>query len=30
MKNKIANVQPLERVGIEDGQLHPFLALKVD
>lgn len=30
MKNKIANVQPLESVGTEDGQLHSFLTLKVD
>ena len=30
MKNKIVNVQPLESVGTEDGQLHSFLTLKVD
>jgi hypothetical protein len=29
MKNKIANVQPLESVGTEDGQLHSFVTLKV-
>ena len=30
MKNKIANVEPLESVGAEDGQLHSFVTLKVD